>query len=122
VFVPLTGLDTRGRTYPILDPPWPVRRLASGGVVELRRHRVSKPRVSLPVGGRLTWRFVDRTAHNLLYANGPRLVGTPTLSRGRAFTFPFTVAGHYELFCYLHPVTMHQVVDVVPREGGPSTR
>jgi hypothetical protein len=66
-------------------------------------------------GGRLTWPFVDRTPHNLLYANGPRVVGSPTLSRGRSYFTHFLVPGHYEQFCYLHPMTMHQVIEVQPR-------
>ena len=47
-----------------------------------------------------------------LFANGPSLVGSPTLRRGQTHTTRFRVPGRYELFCYLHPMTMHQVVDV----------
>jgi plastocyanin len=83
--------------------------------VELRDGRFSKPHVSLRLGGRVTWRFVDRTPHNVLYANGPRVVGSPTLSRGRSYSTHFVVPGHYELSCHLHPVTMHQVIEVQPR-------
>jgi len=118
VTVPLTGVDGRGRTYSILDPPWPLRPLASGAVVELRNRRFSEPHVSLPAGGALTWRFADREPHNVSYASGPTLVGSPTLSSGRSYGATFTAPGRYKLFCYLHPVTMHQVIEVLPRNGG----
>ena len=117
VKVPLNGVNDRGHTFEIIDPPWPVRPLASGAVVDLRNNRFSRRHISLPVGSRLTWRFVDRAKHNVLFANGPRVVGSPTLSDGREYTTRFSVAGHYEVFCYLHPVTMHQVIDVQPHAG-----
>ena len=70
------------------------------------------------MGASLTWRFRDAIPHNVLLANGPRLVGSPTLKGGATATSRFPVAGRYELFCYLHPVTMHEIVDVVPRGAG----
>ena len=66
----------------------------------------------MPEGASLTWRFRDAIPHNVLLANGPRLVGSRTLSRGATATSRFPVPGRYELFCYLHPMTMHEVVDV----------
>ena len=78
--------------------------------------RFNPGHVSVEAGASLTWRFRDSIAHNVLLANGPRLVGSPTLTRGTA-TSRFAVPGRYELFCYLHPMTMHEVVDVRPREG-----
>jgi plastocyanin len=118
--VPLNGLNDEGHTFEITDPPWPVRQLSSGAVVDLRNDRFSKEHIALPVGSELTWRFVDRTAHNVLFANGPRVVGSPTLSGGKKYTTRFAVAGHYEVFCYLHPLTMHQVIDVQPSAGAAS--
>jgi hypothetical protein len=120
VKVPLNGVNGDGHTFEILDAPWPVRPLKDGATVDLRNNQFSKRHISLPVGSSLTWRFVDRAPHNVLYANGPRVVGSPTLSGGRKYTTRFSVAGRYELFCYLHPVTMHQVVDVHPVAGASS--
>jgi hypothetical protein len=120
VKVPLNGLNDQGHVFEILDAPWPVRPLQSGALVDLRGNRFSKTHISLPVGASLTWRFDDKTAHNVLFANGPRVVGSPTLSGGKTYTTKFPVAGHYELFCYLHPLTMHQVVEVQPGAGAAS--
>ena len=65
-------------------------------------------------GARVTWRFRDRAAHNVLLANGPHVMGSPTLRRGAKHTVRFRVPGTYQLFCYLHPVTMQAQVDVRP--------
>ena len=80
--------------------------------VELRQSRFQPGHISVPLGARVTWRFSDPVGHNVLFASGPSLIGTPTLSHGATHTSHFRVAGRYELFCYLHPMTMHEVVDV----------
>ncbi len=112
VRVPLNALDERGRSYEILEPPWPARRLRRRASVAVRDDGFSPPRVRLRAGSKLTWRFTGAAPHNVLFANGPALVGSPTLRRGQTHTTRFRVPGRYELFCYLHPMTMHQVVDV----------
>jgi hypothetical protein len=117
VKVPLNGLNDQGHVYEILGSPWPLQKLDSGALVNLRDNRFTRPHIALPVGASLTWRFQDRTPHNVMFANGPRVLGSPTLSGGRRYTTHFPVAGHYELFCYLHPLTMHQVVEVEPQAG-----
>ena len=57
--------------------------------------------------------------HNVRLASGPRLIGTQSRSKGTTEPGVFPVPGHYELFCTLHPITMHQVVEVQP--GGSAT-
>jgi hypothetical protein len=77
--------------------------------------------LQIPLGGSITWTFADRVGHNVLFANGPQVVGTPTLSGGAKYTSRgFLKAGTYQLFCYLHPVTMHQEVIVTPPDDGPA--
>jgi hypothetical protein len=112
VHVPLNGLDERGHTYPITDPPWPVEPFAGSGVIDVRRDAFVPTRVSLPAGSDVTWRFADTRPHNVRLANGPRQIDAPTLSGGQTYTRRFSVPGHYELFCSLHPLTMHHVVEV----------
>ena len=114
VHIPLNSLDARGRPYPITDPPWPVTSFDGDATVELRARSFTPTRLSLPAGGTLTWRFLGPEAHNVRYANGPRLIDAPTLRGGATFSARFGVPGHYELFCSLHPMTMHQVVEVRP--------
>jgi plastocyanin len=111
VRVPLTGVRPNGRTY-TLRPTTKPRRLRARATVDLRQGRFRPAHISVPLGARVTWRFADTTPHNVLFANGPSLIGTPTLSGGATHTSQFRVPGRYELFCYLHPVTMHEVVDV----------
>jgi plastocyanin len=114
VHVPLTGLAPTGHTYTIQSRPQDAVPLASGATVELRNLRFTPWHISLPAGAALTWRFADPIAHDVLFANGPRVMGSPTRLGGRTFTTTFTVPGHYEMFCYLHPLTMHQIVEVLP--------
>src|SRR4051794_28500224 len=113
VTVPLNRLDDKGHSAPILDPPWPATPMGAGGTVVAKGLRFDPPHVQLGAGDTLTWRFADPIPHNVIYANGPRLIGTPTLKGGAERTVTFAVPGRYELFCYLHPMTMHEVVDVV---------
>jgi hypothetical protein len=119
VIVPLTGLDKRGRPRIIDRPPGPVEPLPTGATVDLRSSVFAKPNIVLAQHSILRWRFADPFDHNITFANGPRAVGTPTLSHGKTYQWQFNVPGTYKLFCYLHPVTMHQVVDVKPLEPPP---
>lgn len=112
--VPLNVLGANGRTRTLREPPWRARALADGGTVHLRGFRFSPPHVAVKRGATVRWSFDDAAPHNLTFANGPRLIRGPTLSGGRRYATRFTVPGRYELFCYLHPVTMHEVVDVAP--------
>ncbi len=110
--VPLNVLTENGRTRIMGEPPWRARELADGGTVRLRAFRFSPPHIVVKPGTTIKWSFDDAAPHSLTFANGPRLIRGPTLSGGRRYSTEFTVPGRYELFCYLHPVTMHEVVDV----------
>ena len=56
----------------------------------------------------------------MLLANGPQVVGSPTLSGGAKYTSRgFLKPGDYQFFCYLHPMTMHQ--EVIVRDGDGTT-
>src|SRR4051812_34483573 len=70
VKVPLNGLNDQGHVFESLDAPWPLQRVNSGVVGDLGENRFSKTPIALPAGARLTWRFQDRTPHNVLFANG----------------------------------------------------
>jgi plastocyanin len=118
VRVPLSSVRPNGRTYAFTPPAVAPRRSGRKVTVDLRRGAFRPAHISVPLGARVTWRFQDATAHNVLFANGPRLIGTPTLNNGAKHTSRFRVPGRYELFCYLHPMTMHEVVDVRPPAPG----
>jgi hypothetical protein len=110
--VPLNELGPDGRVRTIIDPPWPLRPLPSDGIVDIGPDGYQPRHVELPVGAWMTWRVRGSTAHNVRFANGPHLIGTVTLENGETAARRFPVPGHYELFCSLHPVTMHQIVEV----------
>jgi plastocyanin len=112
---PLWTLDNRLRPALLAEPPGPPRELADGATIALRENRFSLENVVVRQGDRLRWRFDDEAAHNLTFANGPRAVAGQTMTRGGTVDAQFSVAGRYQLFCYLHPMTMHQQVSVLPR-------
>ena len=68
----------------------------------------------IKAGSTINWVFADKGLHNLTQASGPRAVAGQQLSNGARTSTQFTVPGPYQLFCYLHPMTMHEQVDVVP--------
>ena len=115
VVVPLNGVRPNGRTLHRQD----AGRRCPPPQGRARRSRcapaASRPgHISVALGAKVTWRFADAIPHNVLLASGPQLIGTPTLSHGATKSSYFRKPGRYELFCYLHPMTMHEVVDVRP--------
>ena len=110
--VPLNTLDANLNPIEIDKPNGPFVDLRSGSTVDIRNFRFAKPNIRLRVGSTLRWRFSDRAAHNVTWADGPALVGSKTLANGATDTTRFSRVGVYKLFCYLHPMDMHQVVDV----------
>ncbi len=111
--IPLSGLDSRGRTVTITDPPWPVTPLGETAEVDVSDVGFSPRRFTVPSASEITWRFTGAEAHNVRLASGPRLVFSPSRARG-TWTNRFDVPGRYTLFCSRHPVTMHAVLDVLP--------
>ncbi|MDP1847323.1 MAG: hypothetical protein Q8K79_05990 [Solirubrobacteraceae bacterium] len=112
--VPLTRLDAGGDPIEI---PFAGGPLVEGGAdarVDVERAAFKPSNLTIPSGGRVTWRFRDRDMHSVLSANAPRAVDSPLTRRGGRYTQTFTAPGTYNLFCDLHPVTMHQTVTVRP--------
>jgi len=112
--VPLNRVDRRGRVSEIDELPGPFQTFGMVGQSSMRAFRFTPSNVRIPAGGSIRWTYGDAEPHNVTFADGPRLISAPTLSRGRTYIRRFDVPGRYKLFCYLHPVTMHQIVDVTP--------
>ena len=93
VAVPLNRVDANGRTETFSPDPAEAKQVKSGTTVDLRDNEFSPAHISVPVGGSVTWRFADAIEHNVLFASGPRLVGSPTLSNGKTYTTKFTDPG-----------------------------
>ena len=110
--VPLTGLDASGQAHTIKRPPGKTVRVPAGGSVDVRDFAFGTPNVSIAKGARLKWRFRPDTLHNVTLANGPRGFSSVNLSSGRRFSYRFSKAGTYRIFCGLHPVQMTQTVKV----------
>jgi plastocyanin len=108
--VPLYALQGR-RAVELAQPEGPVARTRR---IDLAAFRFQPERVRVHAGARVTWRFRDAAAHNLTFASGPRPLGGQTYHGGHRVTTRLTVPGRYQLFCNLHPMTMHEQIDVLP--------
>jgi len=100
------------RAVALARPPGPVAQTRR---IDLAAYRFQPARVRVRAGARVTFRFRDQAAHNLTFASGPRAVGGQTARAGDRVRARFAAPGRYQLFCYLHPMTMHEQVTVVPR-------
>jgi len=115
--VPLNGLDAKGRTVVLERLTGPVRVYDAPGAkpVAVALGTTFRPaRLSVANGTQVTWAFDDGADHKVQLANGPKALGSPTLNGGVRWSHTFWTPGEYQLFCYLHPVTMHQEVTVRP--------
>jgi plastocyanin len=110
--VPLTGLDGSGRARTISAPPGRPVRSDGDTTVDVTGFRFDRPRLSVPAGATVRWRFDDPVLHNVTVANGPSGFASFSLGDGRSFAQRLTRRGTYRLFCSLHPVEMQQVVTV----------
>jgi plastocyanin len=125
VKVPLTGLGPDGRARTIDGPAGPTKVLKGSTKVLVHNFSFSVPKLSIPLGAKITWRFPDTTSHDVTLANGPLGFSSLFSRAGRTYTQRFSRPGKYRLFCSLHPVVMHEVVDVrgsarKAHEGGAS--
>jgi plastocyanin len=101
-----------GRTREI---PRPRGRLVDAGrraTVKVLDNRFAPANLAVDRGAVVRWRWLGRERHNVWYADGPRLVLHSGGTRGQTMTRTLTTPGRYRLFCYLHPLTMHQQIDV----------
>ena len=112
--IPLTGLDERGRPKAIARAAGPSAVAQDAATVDLTRSLFGPPNLSIALGGTVTWRALDTQLHVVFLANGPRAVDGPLMRQGAVYAQRFDVPGTYNLFCYLHPVTMHQTLTVRP--------
>ena len=105
-------------------PPARQARRAAGadqGAGRRRHHRAA--RLSLPAHGegrrsrpgrRSTGASTTPPTTTSASRPGPRAVAGQTMGKGGRTSTRFDVPGRYQLFCYLHPMTMREQVDVVP--------
>jgi plastocyanin len=109
VKVPLTGLDADGNARTISGPPGRVRRFNGDVSINVRDFSYGAMRkLSVPLGAKVRWRFIDRQSHNVTMANGPFGFSAQNLNRGKSYARRFTKPGVYQNFCSLHPVDMTQ--------------
>jgi len=113
--LPLNGLDKDGQVVEIDRPPGKTRVVSSTATqVKVGAERFLPSNLSIARGTKIVWTFTDPSLHNILLASGPRHVASTTLTKGGRYVKTLFEPGTYKLFCYLHPITMTQVIDVRP--------
>jgi len=111
----LARVGTDGRARPVAGPRAPLKRFRRSAGVRVKNFRFSPPKLSIPAGGRVRWRFGDREEHDVTLVRGPRGFAAPWRRSGGAYERRFTTPGTYRLHCSLHPAAMSQIVRVTPR-------
>jgi plastocyanin len=120
--IPFNTLGDDGHIHQLVTLPGQPTVFDGPAKVSLVHNRFVPAKIQIPLYGQITWTFADNTPHNVLFASGPQVVGTPTLEGGAKYTSRgFLKPGTYQLFCYLHPITMHQEV-IVTDQAGKQTR
>lgn len=112
--IPLNALDGDGNVVELAHATGRSVVAGSTADVDLEHSRFDPPNLSVALGATVTWHFRDAIRHVVILANGPRAVDSPLLKDGATYSQQFTVPGTYNLFCYLHPMTMHETLIVRP--------
>jgi plastocyanin len=114
ITVPLTGIGPDGKAHEIDRPPGRTAVTQGNTLVRVQNYAYSRPNLSIPLGATVTWRFADPIEHDVTLANGPFGFSSAFQHSGTTYKQKFVRPGRYKLFCTLHPVVMHEVVDVRP--------
>ena len=112
--IPLYKLDGRHLPVVLKEPEGPKKTLKDNAWVDLKAYRFQPARIVVKSGTTLRWRFGDIAKHNITQASGPLAAAGQTGSKGDVDRTTFDAPGRYQFFCSLHPMTMHEQIDVVP--------
>ena len=71
--------------------------------VVIRGFAFNPARITIPVGGRITWTNQDDSPHTITSAATPRLFGSDGLDTGDHYSLVFDKPGTYRYYCAIHP-------------------
>jgi plastocyanin len=110
--IPFSAVGADGAVHEIERPTGRTVVADGDARVKVRDSFFDAANVSIPVGATVTWDWTGHLRHNVYLAGGPRDVNSTSEGHGFVYRQRFTVPGTYRMFCFLHPITMHQVVEV----------
>lgn len=113
--IPLWKVGTRGEPVRLDEPESRAVEVPDGTTIALGGFAFQPENVIVRQGDTLKWRFADRDVHNLTFASGPRAIAGQSGAKGDRSSTTFEHPGRYQLFCYLHPMTMREQITVLPR-------
>jgi plastocyanin len=114
VQVQLSRRAADGPARPVGSVGGRTRFLRGGATIHVRRFAFRPPRLSVPAGATIRWRFDDAAQHDVTAVAGPVGFASEYLGGGHTYQRRLTVPGDYRLYCSLHPVDMSQEVHVRP--------
>ena len=116
--MPLNRITPGGHTETFTLDPADAKPVKSGSTVDLRDNAFSPvAHLACTAGGKLTLALRRRDPPQRPLRLRPAARRQPHAHDGQTYTTRFALPGHYELFCYLHPMTMHETVEVTPGVG-----
>src|SRR4051795_2423099 len=86
VRVPLTAIGADGKAHTIKGLPGRSKVKRGDAKVRVHDFQYSVPKLSIPLGSKITWRFPDTTSHDVTLANGPLGFSSPFSPPRRAHT------------------------------------
>jgi len=85
-------------------PPAPTTPPASGQTIESAIQNFRLANLTVPVGATVRWTNRDSAPHTATtQGNPPARFNSGTLNQNQSFSFTFTRAGTYDIFCEFHP-------------------
>jgi plastocyanin len=76
--------------------------------------------LTVHVGDSVTWTNRDTAPHDITTTTAPVAIHSPTLTKGKSWTYLFTSPGTYRYICSIHP-DMIATVTVLPAPKAPTT-
>jgi plastocyanin len=111
--IPFNVYDYRtGRIHTIARPPGRAVFGGDAATVKVADDGFHPANLTVNDDATVTWSWSGYNRHNVYYADGPRELSSASLKAPAKYQVRFDVPGTYKLFCWLHPITMHQIVTV----------
>jgi plastocyanin len=104
--------DATGKVHTIARPPGKDVFGGDAATVKVKDDGFYPANLTVNDDATVTWKWDGLLRHNVYYADGPRELSSASMIAPAKYQVKFSVPGTYKLFCWLHPVTMHEIVTV----------
>lgn len=77
--------------------------------------------LTVHVGDSVTWTNRDTAPHDVTTTSAPVAIHSPTLTKGKSWTYVFTSPGTYRYICSIHPDMLATVTVLAPPKASTTT-